>query len=214
MDEYKYKKSFRLNFKVMLVLLLLVFIIICIFKQIDKRFLPSAISISHIDAKKSANKVINTAVNNSIKDFNIKAADFIEQTDFQNINSISANTILINEICADVSTKIDEGIKKISDEKIEIPFGATTGIDMLANTGPNFHFKMLPMGSSEIDYDTSFTSAGINQTNFKIWLNISINVELVNPLIKDNIVITRKVMLVDTIINGVVPESYLNFGNK
>lgn len=52
-------------------------------------------------------------------------------------------------------------------------------------------------------------SAGINQTNYKIWLTVNITVSLANPIYSKNVNMTRKIMLVDTVIKGEVPSSYL-----
>ena len=65
------------------------------------------------------------------------------------------------------------------------------------------------MGSAEVDYETEFISAGINQTNYKIWLTVDITVSLANPLYSKRVNMTRKIMLVDTIIKGEVPSNYL-----
>lgn len=65
------------------------------------------------------------------------------------------------------------------------------------------------MGGTDVDYKTEFMSEGINQTNYKIWLTVNITVSLANPIYSKNVNMTRKIMLVDTVIKGEVPSSYL-----
>jgi hypothetical protein len=61
--------------------------------------------------------------------------------------------------------------------------------------------------------DSEFISAGINQVNYKIWLNISIELQIVNPFYKENLKLIRKVLLADMIFNGKVPEHYFQMNS-
>lgn len=65
-------------------------------------------------------------------------------------------------------------------------------------------------GEAEVDYETEFTSAGINQTNYKIWLTVNITISLVNPLYDRKANLSRKIMLADTVIKGDLPSNYFN----
>ena len=68
----------------------------------------------------------------------------------------------------------------------------------------------MPSKEALVNYNTEFNSVGINQSNFKIWIDINTTVRIINPLQKKEIEFNRKVMIVDTVINGVVPENYMN----
>ena len=108
---------------------------------------------------------------------------------------------------------ITKGMEQIADEYINIPLGVITGIEVFSNIGPNIPFYIKPMGIASVDYETSFSAEGINQTNFKIWLNIAMDIKIVNPLRSETISVSRKIMLVDTVINGTVPERYMSLNN-
>ena len=71
----------------------------------------------------------------------------------------------------------------------------------------------MPAGDTTVDYETEFTSAGINQTNYKIWLTVNITISLVNPIYDRNISMNRKIMLADTIIKGDLPSNYIDIPN-
>ena len=65
------------------------------------------------------------------------------------------------------------------------------------------------MGAATVAYETSFSSAGINQINFKIWIDVSMEIKIVSPLWQQTMTVARKIMLVDTVISGTVPERYM-----
>jgi sporulation protein YunB len=178
----------------------------------DTKIFKTVVEISHIQSKSTANTIIDEAVQNTIKELNITSSDFfIEKQQYS--TAVSVNTILINTFCSTVSMAITEGMEKIAEEHISIPIGVITGIEMFSNIGPSIPFYIKPMGIASVDYETSFSAEGINQINFKIWLNVCMDIRIVNPLRSETMSVSRKIMLVDTIINGTVPERYMTLGN-
>ena len=206
MKKYKKRRKFPFPFKLLLFFLFLSSFFFFILIQYDTKIFQAVIEISHIQSKAAANIIIDNAEEDTIKELNITSSDFFieEQQD-----NVSVNTLLINTFCSSVSTGITEGLSAISEEKILIPMGIITGIDMFANTGPNIPFSLRPMGAATVDYETSFSSAGINQINFKIWIDVSMEIKIVSPLWQQTMTVTRKIMLVDTVISGTVPERYM-----
>ena len=205
------RRKIRLKIMIILCILLGVFIFI----KIETKLMPSAIAISQLQAKTTTNMVVDSVVKDVLKRLDIKAADFyINNESMGDMNYISTNTVLINQLCTEISYDINEEIKSISNSNIAVPIGAVTGVSFLYNKGPKLTFELLPKGSVNVDYETSFLSVGINQTNYQVWLNVSVDMQIVNPLKSKNVIMERKIALVDTLINGKVPERYLNFENN
>lgn len=182
----------------------------------QKYVMPIAMRICLVDAKEEANRVINASVDQVLADSSVNYSDLFRVTssdtngnDSENdVTMISTDTAAINMLCADISDYVTEAMSAMENDKVKVPYGATTGIGIFSNMGPPIVFKIKPIGSAEVDYDTEFNSAGINQTNYKIWLTVNITVSLVNPIYEKEMLMTRKLMLVDTVINGKVPNYY------
>ncbi|MGL4790470.1 MAG: sporulation protein YunB, partial [Anaerotignaceae bacterium] len=174
---------------------------------VQEKVMPSLLTISQIEVKRLASQSIDKAVKSSISAMDIRSSDFFSKAEDNTI--ISANTLLINELCSNVSTNINREISLFKEKRIEVALGALSGWDVLANSGPLIGFRLRQMGDATVDYETSFNAAGINQTNYKVWLNITLNTQLVNPLKTQTIAIQRKVMIIDTVIEGVVPQWYM-----
>ena len=199
----------RTTLKFFAVAIPLLIILLVILTGYDDRFFKTAIEITHITARQRSNDAIDTAVKNNITEMGIKTQDFFVIIDD---GMFSANTMLINEFAGNVSRDVTEYMSQLSSEKVEVPIGLITGSNFLANLGPSMSFSIRPMGAAVVDPETSFTSVGINQTNYKVWINVTLETQIVNPLRKETVVMTRRLMLVDTIIKGEVPESYFDFG--
>ena len=168
----------------------------------DHRFLPLLKEISHLQCKNQINMLINHAIKEQLP--TLKSEELL----MINGDTYVANTELINRFCTDISINITEELQKYPREMIRIPLGAATGFSLLANKGPSISFTLQPMSAVKTDYKTEFTSAGINQINYKIWLNLSLDMKVVNPLYQEIITLSRKIMLCDLVFSGIVPEHY------
>lgn len=202
----------RRNLRFFFILIGLFAGLLLLFVQLDRRVMPAALAIAHMEAQNVANRMIDRAVEEAIESMDLSASDLFLYEPSTQSNAFSANTIRINQFCTRLSEQITTELQSLTTEQIDIPMGSAVGIDFLANRGPSLTFTLRPAGAANVDYETSFTSVGINQTNFQIWLETSISIQIVNPLYQEKIVLTRKLMLVNTFLSGQVPDKYFHFG--
>ena len=194
-------------------LLLIITMGICLgfgMRFFDLRLTEIAEEMSKLESKAAANRVIDTALEHTLAALSMKAEDFYFANE-SNPNGISADTIAINRFCTTLSGEITQELESLNDEKIQVPLGNISGIELFANWGPDIPFSMQPKGAAEVDYETKMESKGINQMHFQIWINISLEIRIVNPLHEESIPMTRKIMLVDTVFGGDVPEEYFQW---
>ena len=188
--------------------LLITFLLFCgLLAFFDHRFLPLLKEISHLQCKNQINMVINHAITEQLP--SLKSEELLVKND----DTYMANTELINRFCNDISIHITEKLQKYPQETIRVPLGAATGFSLFSNKGPSIPFTLQPMSSVKTDYQTEFVSAGINQINYKIWLNLSMDMKVVNPLYQETITLNRKIMLCDLVFSGKVPEHYFQFSS-
>lgn len=188
-------------------LLLVLFLSSHLISLFNQRFLPIIIEIAQINAQANINRLMNDALADIVRELSLEATDFYTgSVDADgNIQSLSANTLLINDICARLAADLSEKLSTTEGQTVSVPIGSLLGIDILANTGPDYAIELLPRGHTTVDFETAFVSAGINQTNYQIWLTVDARVQIVNPMQETEIAVTRKIPLVNTVINGAVP---------
>ena len=189
-----------------IIIILLVFGSIVLF---EKAVLPTLVEISHTRSKSVANEILDTSINELLAEMPLTSSDFIlpSQGDSSQLN---INTQAINQFCSDLSISLNEKIEDLPYEVLQIPLGSATQLNLLANKGPMIPFTLLPAGVATSDYETAFFSTGINQVNYKIWIYVNLEIQIVNPFYKEKVSLTKKIMLVDTIIRGQVPEQYFH----
>jgi len=183
------------------------------FYRFDRRILPLVLDAAELRLQTEINNVINSVVQEIIISHNVNAEDFIIQNSSGTLSAkpvLSVNTVLVNEICNAAAMGISARLNNLEPELVEVPIFMALGLDTLAQFGPRFSFYLAPIGNALVDYESSFTAVGINQTHFAVWLTVESVVRIINPVQSSEIVVTRNVSLVDTIISGVVPDTYLS----
>jgi len=179
--------------------------------RFDRRVVPMVLEAAEMRIQTEINNVINNVIQEIIAERSLTATDFILQHDSGEAGMVlSVNTVLVNEICNAAAMRISYILNNMPPETVSVPMGMAFGLDTLAQVGPRFEFLLAPIGNALVDYETRFLAVGINQTHFSVWLTVESEVRIINPVHSDTIFLTRHVSLVDTIISGVVPDTYLN----
>lgn len=174
-----------------------------------KFVLPSAITISEKYTVESVNREIKRAVESVINDMGISQEDFTTEIGEGKLSHINVNSILINSLCNNVADELSKGISHIVIEDARLPIGIFTGSNLFTNVGFEIPIYLQSAGEAIVDYESEITSAGINQVAYSVWLNVECRVAIVNPLWRKEVIIKRKIMIINTIFNGDVPQGYM-----
>jgi len=215
--EAKYGLSRTKNSKRKYIAFLMIIIVVAAFVhsyyRFDRLILPLVLEAEELRLQAEINNVINSVVHEIITNRGITAADFLIQNAGDGTTGkpvLSVNTVLVNEICNAAAQKISQRLNNLDTEVVSVPMGMALGIDTLAQSGPSFSFNLAPIGNALVNYESSFTAVGINQTHFAVWLTVESVVRIINPVHSAEFQVSRNVSLVDTIISGTVPGTYLN----
>ncbi len=196
---------FKFKFKILFSFLLFFLIFSLLY---NKYVLPVVINVTEKYAVTEVNKEINKAYNNIIAKRNITQSDF---TNEQNSNQfLNTNTVIVNSICSEMAEVLSERLNNIEDKRVKIPLGLFSTLNFLSTKGPALNMSVNSMGEAKADYESSFKSCGVNQINYKLWLNVETEVSVINPLVHKNIVVKRKIAVIDMVYNGGVPDAYVN----
>ncbi|MGN0822999.1 MAG: sporulation protein YunB [Candidatus Gallimonas sp.] len=133
-----------------------------------------------------------------------------------NIASISSNSFQINRIARDAAYMSQQNLKKMSEDGIEVPLGAFTGMEAWAGFGPRVTLKIIPISNVECRFVSQFDEAGINQTKHSIYLEIVADISIIMPSGTSNFASLTEVLICESVLVGKVPDTYLQadiFGN-
>ncbi len=128
-----------------------------------------------------------------------------------NIVMVQANSYEINTLSRSFAQTTENKIEELGIDGISVPIGTFSGINILVGRGPSIDVLVKPIGAVNCNFLTQFESAGINQTNHKIFLRISIDVGVVLPINTHTFSTEQDILLSESILIGKVPQVYLNY---
>jgi len=206
------------NFKKIIVIFSIIFglsVLIGSFIYVDNSLRPTITVLAETKALELANRSINKAVGEIIKD-KINYSDLMyTKIDAEGkITMIQANTIMMNKIASDVALQIQEELKQVKTTTSYIPIGTALGSPILAKYGPQLKVSIQPIGTVSVDFKTDFESSGINQSRHRIYLESKTVVKVVIPLTTSTKEVKVQIPICETIVIGDVPNSYVNIPEK
>lgn len=207
-----FKKNYE---KIGIIVGLLVFFTL-MWALINKEVMPVVRSMARNESKVVAIKYINTSVSKTLNSHKVTTQQLLSYDyDKQGeIISWNVDSIKINELCTDIADAIVEDMSDMGDIPLKVPMGALSGSHMFSNVGPKINVKVLPNGTPNIDYKNQLRATGINQVNHVVWLEVELNMQILVPFSSEEMIVRRKVVLIDKVISGKVPSHYLNLPIK
>lgn len=201
---YTNNKNAKKFFSILVILLISGFTFYNLFKSLN----PIFESLCLEKARLIGTNIINEASNVALDDIDYKDILNIEKD--ENNNVLKTDVVVINKIASDVALEAEKKFQNLTNETIQIPMGALLGNKYLAGIGPNINIKVIPTGNILTEIKNEFETKGINQTVYRIYLELTCKVSVVSQYKTIQEDITSQILLVETLIVGDVPESYYN----
>lgn len=200
-------KKYKRKISVWTCIVVFVLVIILLLKNGINTIIADTIELK---SKALATKAMNSAIADVVIN-SIVYEDLVNiiTDELGNISMIQANALEINNLSKDLAQTTEIKIEEYGRSGVSIPIGSFTGIPLFVGRGPKLKLKVNPIGAVNCSFLSQFESAGINQTNHKIYLKISADVGVVLPLLSTKYNTTRQVLISESIIVGQVPEVYL-----
>ena len=133
---------------------------------------------------------------------------YTAQDETGKVSLVTLNTSLLNKIGTEISQNINTSVSKGEEHIMTINLGTILGSRILSQILPNLDFKVVPVGVSDVSYSTEFESVGINQTKYKVYINIDTEAKLRVPFMAERIKAQNTVLIAEAVIVGDVPETY------
>ena len=167
-------------------------------------------SIAEASMRSITTVAVNDAVYYTLSD-KLRYEDLvgIERSDGGEIQAISSNAFQINRIARDTAYMSQEKLNKMSEDGVEVPLGALSGVEAWAGFGPKIHLKIIPISNVSCKFVSKFDAAGINQTKHSIYLEIVADISIIMPSGTSNFASLTEVLVCESVLVGKVPETYL-----
>lgn len=189
---------------------LLALVVLCFFYYF-KVICPIVVGLSEEKVRSIATASISTVVGDVMADENTSYDKIVHITRDANdkIELIEIDTVQVNLLIREVTRLVQEEFDKLGENGITISLGTFTGIPFLFGYGPDVNINLVPVGSVQTNVQSSFVSAGINQTLHRLYFVVSTIIGMVLPGMTQNFTTNLEVLLCESVIVGEIPEIYL-----
>lgn len=239
----KLKGKQRLKFNkpklIIMIITIIVISIMMVFKLMNLKVNPVLFDFAELEARKLASIIVNNAISKNVtQNINVDELFLITRDDKGDIKTIDFNPITVNKILTETTNSVQVNLKYIEQGKVElldlstnslidydidklkqgiiyeIPTGVIFGNSFLANIGPKIPVKFSLVGDIVSYINTKITDYGINNALIEVNIILELSEQVILPFISNKIKIETSIPVALKLIQGSVPEYYLNGINQ
>ena len=224
----------KINFVIFIVIILIIMIVL-ILNFISLKVNPVLLDYAQMEARKIASIIINDAVNQKItNDIDIEELFIITRDTNNEVKTIDFNPIIVNQILTETTILVQSNLRYLEQGKVdmlnltnnalidynqdklkqgiiyEIPSGVIFGNSFLANIGPKIPVKFSLVGDIVGYINTNVTDYGINNALIEVNIVLELSEQVILPFVSEKITIDTTIPVALKLIQGSVPNYYLN----
>jgi sporulation protein YunB len=179
------------------------------FVLVEANLDQTIVDVSRVEARQLAIRVLSEELYQVVGEEpkNLFSVEHVDGNLF-----IQPNLPEVNRLAAEASLAIEQALRRLPEDPVEIPLGQALGSKLLAAYGPMIPVTLIPYGALAIDFKERFEEAGINQTLFVIYLETDEMVQIVVPLVSQSIHLDVQIPIAQGWIVGRVPQTYVTDG--
>lgn len=185
------------------------FFTVCVFTGIQRWIRPTVETRLIYQAKTYAVAALEETVRQELEQMDLSYGRLVRVSREEGrVVSLETDTVLLNQIKSRITQAAVRKMEKLSDYRLTVPLGSVSGIDLFSGKGPKVRFLLQPQTAVESQILQQFQSAGVNQTQHRIYLQLDVEIEAVIPGFSAKTSVQTQVELAQTVIVGEVPQFY------
>ena len=203
------KRSKKRRRRTVLYLASVFFFTVCVFTGIQRWIRPTVQTRLIYQAKTYAVAALEETVRQELEQMDLSYGRLVRVSREEGrVVSLETDTVLLNQIKSRITQAAVRKMEKLSDYRLTVPLGSVSGIDLFSGKGPKVRFLLQPQTAVESQILQQFQSAGVNQTQHRIYLQLDVEIEALIPGFSAKTSVQTQVELAQTVIVGEVPQFY------
>ena len=124
------------------------------------------------------------------------------------VSAIEIDSTEVNRLQARLTEAVTNRLLSIPNQEIGIPLGTLLGWQIMAGRGPEVPLHVVPASFVESTIIDSLETAGINQTQHRIFIRFTVDMSAILPGYTTGVTVENDVCVAQTLIVGDVPQFY------
>ncbi len=130
------------------------------------------------------------------------------------IQTLTLDSAKANLLKSEIALKTLQYLADKERSEISVPVGNFTGIEFLTGFGPEIKMKIIPCSIANVDFESSFKQAGINQVCHTVSVRVDVDIGALLPRFEEISRLSSSALVAEAVIVGDVPDTYLNLGDR
>ena len=180
----------------------------------ESRLRPIIIQSARTQAQNTVISVLEHAVAGDLAQRKLGYGDFvsIQRDGDGRIMALTTDMAAMNLLRVELVSGLLEALEGIDVSEIRVPLGVLLDSELVWARGPNIRAHSMSVGTISAEFESEFTSAGVNQTLHRIWIRFFVPVTILLPGEQVDVPVETSLCMTETVLVGQVPETYLQFG--
>lgn len=125
------------------------------------------------------------------------------------LTAFTVDTLRLNALRSSLIKTVVQSVGNLDNHDLGVPMGALTGLDFFSAIGPKLPVRVISVAAAQGEYRNEFLQAGINQTLYRVVLDVQVAARLLLPGGVVSIELSTPVVVAETLIVGQVPQTYV-----
>ena len=188
-------------------------VMLCAVRVTERALRPVLAAAARYQVRSQVTAAVEQWAARDLQERGVDYSDFVTITrnEAGEITALSADMARLNLLRAELSAHL---LERLEDSQLEltIPVGSLLPIEPTWARGPELHLRALALGTASAEFESEFTSAGINQTRHRLWLRLSVPVTVLLPGGGEEVAVDSRLCVAETVIVGQVPQTWFQTG--
>ena len=178
---------------------------------LENRLRPVVAEIAAARAQNTMTAVVEHAITAGLAAREVSYADFvtIQRDESGVITALTTDMASMNLLRSELTAAILEALEEADVSAIQVPLGSLFDLEPLWAKGPALKTRAITVGTVRAEFESQLTSAGVNQTLHRIWMEVEAPITLLLPGGEVETSLHTQLCVAETVIVGRVPDTYL-----
>lgn len=210
----------RIKDKIFISFILVFLVTFIIFRLVNREVKCVLVPYLENDMKRIGMQIINNSILDNKNEENYFDLVITSKNKNDEIISVDFDTLKVNKLLNNLNNSILKDLRDLESGSVSgfysmdnhgvyrVPFFTFSNNIILKNLGFKMPFKVKIVGNSVSNIKTELSSYGINNALIKMYIEVSVNLQVILPFTTEIVNISNQVPVMMKIINGSIPEVY------